>query len=386
MSGLETMLRTVKDLDFEGKRVLMRVDFNVPIDDNGNILDDNRIRAALPTIQYVFDHGASQVGLMSHLDPWKDNPASRQDERLMMNKVAERTSKLLGQDVTKLDNCVDIVIPSDRIVVLENLRFHAGEKKNDKVFAKKLAEHWEVYVNDAFGTLHREHASVDAVTHYFDEPCAGLLIEKELQYLDPVLKNPKKPLYVVLGGAKVGGKIDVIHSLSKKAEGIYIGGAMALAFAGVKMEPFVGEKEIEQAKELLSQYQKKIFLPIDYTTDNRKNISAKEFREGIVAYDIGSETVPRWAKQMACAGTIIWNGSLGLTETKPFDNGTNAFIEFLSKATKNDVITIVCGGNSAADIRRVGMEDKVSHVSTGGGASLEYLEGKDLPGLKPLYV
>jgi 3-phosphoglycerate kinase len=379
MSGLEEMLRTVKDVGIENKRVLIRVDFNVPIDDSGNITDDFRIKSALPTINYCLEHGASQVVLMSHLDPWKDNPASEKDPRLKMDNIAYELSELMGQKVSKVNDCVDIELPETKLVLLENLRFHKEEKKDDDGFAKRLSEHGDVYINDAFGTCHRAHASVHAITQYFDEFCAGLLVEKEVEYFQPVMEDPKRPFYVILGGTKVSSKIDVIESLAQRADKIFIGGRMALAFAGLES---IDKEERHKAKSLLEKYSDKIVLPLDYVAEDETLFDSANLPNDKNLYDIGSRTIEDWKEKMKDGRTIVANVILGYVERKPFDNATNQMIRFMADS---DAITIIGGGDSVSAVMKSGRYDDISHVSTGGGASLELLEGKELPGLKVLY-
>jgi len=387
MEDLETMLKTLKDMDFKGKRVLMRVDFNVPIgnpDGKGDIEDDFRIRSVLPTINYVLDHGASQVVLMSHLDPWDDISPTTKDPRLKMDKVAKRLSELLEQDVKKVDDCINISLPSAKVVMLENLRFYKEEKKNDVKFAEALAKNGQVYVNDAFGTCHRAHASVEAVVKYFKEYGAGLLVQKEVEMLYPVMKTPKKPFYVIMGGSKVKSKIDVIESIGKKADKIFIGGKMALAFAGVE---YIDQEERDAASNLMDKFPAKLILPLDYMTEDKAILLAES---PLIAsaerkiYDIGSKTIKEWKRELTDAKTVFSNIIVGYFEKPPFDNGTNSLIRYMVELTKKGVITIIGGGDSASAVQKLGLQDKVSHVSTGGGASLELLEGKELPGLKVL--
>jgi|TARA_B100002003_G_C14138587_1_gene547576 phosphoglycerate kinase len=381
MGDLEYMLRTVRDINLKNKRVLIRVDFNVPIDDKGNVTDDFRIRSSLPTINYCLEQGASQVVLMSHLDPWKENPASDKyprDSRLEMDKVAETLSDLIGEKVSKVDDCVDIVLPDTRIVLLENLRFYKGEKKDDLGFAQKLARHGDVYVNDAFGTSHRKHASVHAITRYFEEPCAGLLVEKEVRYFQPVMSDPDRPFYVILGGIKVSSKIDVIESLAQKADKLFIGGRMALAFADSEL---IGQEERDKAKKLLEKYSDKIVLPLDYVAEDKQAYDLDNLPHDKNLYDIGPKTIEDWKDKMSNAQTIVANVILGYVELNPFDNGTKEMIGFMADSK---AVTIIGGGDSVSAVMKSGRYHDIDHVSTGGGASLELLEGKKLPGLEVL--
>ncbi len=372
------MLRILKNTDIRDKRVLVRVDFNVPIDEKGEILDDFRIRSSLPTIKHLIDNGASQIILMSHLDPWKDNPASNKDPRLKMDNVANKLSELIGERVTKTNDCIDIELSNSYIILLENLRFHEEEKNNDRSFAKKLAQYCDVYVNDAFGTCHRSHASVYAITNYVKESCAGLLIEKETMMLNPILESPQHPFYVIIGGAKVESKIDVIENMGESADKILIGGKMALAFQGVT---YIDENEREEARILMEKYPDKIILPSDYITEDEKEVDAVVIPENKNLFDLGSKTLSEWKDILDNAKTVIWNGPLGYFENPPFDAATNELANYLANSS---AITIIGGGDSANAIRKLNLQDKMTHVSTGGGASLEFLEGKELPGLEVL--
>ncbi len=367
------MLKTLKNTNIKGKRVLVRVDFNVPLDKRGRILDDFKIRSSLETIKYL--KKAKQIVLMSHLDPWKN--AIKKDKRLRMNNVAKQLSRLIGSNVKKVDDCVDIELPSDKIVLLENLRFHKGEMSNDKNFAKRLAKNGEVYVNDAFGTCHRAHASVNAVVKHFKSRCAGLLVEKEVAMLSPVLKNPKHPFYAILGGAKVGSKMGVIEKLCKSADSILMGGKMALAFADAG---YIDKDDRIKAKKLMEKYSDKIVLPVDYVLDNKKQVNSVSIPKNKKVFDIGSGTVLWWKKVLSNAKMVVWNGPLGYFEKKPFDRSTNEIAKYLSKKNVN---VIIGGGDSANSVRKLNLGKKI-HVSTGGGASLEFLEGKKLPGLRVL--
>ena len=371
------MLKTLKDLDLKDKRVLVRVDFNVPLDKKGNIVDDFKIRCSLPTLNYIKSR-AKHVVLMSHLDPWKDNPVIKKDSRLKMDKIAKRLSKLIGEKIVKVDDCVDVKIPSDKIVLLENLRFHRGEKKNDLVFAKKLSHYGDVYVNDAFGTCHRSHSSVNAITRYFRKRCAGLLVEKEVKMLNPVLKSPHHPFYVVLGGSKIKSKINVIKRFSKKADKIFIGGKMALAFMNIS---YIDLEERKIAKKLIKRFSDKIVLPVDYVLENKKIVYVNLIPNNKKIFDVGPRTMLEWKNALKGSKTIVWNGPLGYFEKKPFDKSTNDLIRFLARS---EAKTIIGGGETADSVRNLNLQNKMTHVSTGGGASLEFLEGGKLIGLKVL--
>ncbi len=371
------MLKTLKNTNVRGKRVLVRVDFNVPIDNRGKILDDFKIRCSLETIKYLKKKKAKQIILMSHLDPWKDNPASGRDLRLRMDSVAEILSKLIKGDVVKMHDCVDVKLPSDYIILLENLRFHKEEEKNDKKFAKKLAKNGDVYVNDAFGTCHRAHASVDSIVKYFKNYCAGLLVEKEVKMLYPVLKNPKHPFYFILGGAKIASKIGVIEKFGKIADKIFIGGKMSLAFLDI---PYIDKEDRLKARKLNKKYFDKIFLPVDFVLDDKKILDVRCIPKNKKIFDIGPITILLWKRIISDAKMVVWNGPLGYFEKKPFDRSTNEIAKYLSK---KNLDVIIGGGDSENAVRKLNLGKKI-HVSTGGGASLEFLEGKKLPGLKVL--
>jgi len=383
---------TIKDLDIKGKKVLMRVDFNVPLDKKtGAITDDARIKEALPTIKYALDNGAKKVILMSHMG----RPDGKIVEGLRMNVVAVKLSQLLGKDVEKLDDCVGdevkkkIEASSRRIILLENLRFHAEEEAGDENFAKQLASLADVYVNDAFGTAHRAHASTTIVAKFLPS-ALGFLMEKEVKYLSSAL-NPAKPYVVILGGAKVSDKIDVINSLMKTADKILVGGAMAYTFLksqGVDVgNSRVEADKLDLAKGILEQALKqnvKILLPVDHlAVDNldapTKKQVVKVIPAGMLGVDIGPETIKLFSAELKDAKTVLWNGPVGIFEKDDYAAGTKALAECL--ASLKGAIVIVGGGDSAAAAKKFKVADKLAHVSTGGGASLEFLEGKELPGI-----
>jgi len=383
---------TVKDVDFKGKCVIVRVDFNVPLDKKtGEIADDTRMKEALPTIKYVLEHGAKKLILMSHLG----RPDGKVVPGLSMNPVAKKLSQLLGEDVEKLDDCVGdevknkISTSSKRVILLENLRFHAEEEEGDEKFAKQLASLAEVYVNDAFGTAHRAHASTTIIAKFLPS-CLGFLMEKEVKYLSSAL-SPNKPYVVILGGAKVSDKIDVISNLMQKADKILIGGAMAYTFIKSKGED-VGNSRVEAdkldvAKNILQEADKKkvkIVLPIDHLViDNLDNPTVKKTVDnipaGFLGVDIGPKTVELFKKELSDAKTVLWNGPVGIFEKDDYAKGTQALAECLANLKQATVI--VGGGDSASAAKKFKVADKLSHVSTGGGASLEFLEGKALPGI-----
>ncbi len=388
--------KTIKDLDLKGKKVIIRVDFNVPLSKDGKITDDRRIKAALPTIQYALDQGALQVILMSHLG----RPGGEAVEDMRLTPVGARLSELLGEKVLKLDDCIGeevkkkIEESSEKVILLENLRFHKKEKKNDPDFAKELASLADVYVNDAFGSAHRAHASVAGITQYLPS-AAGFLLEKEINYLGNAVENPKKPFTVVLGGAKVSDKIAVIENLLEKADSIIIGGAMAYTF--LKAQGIaVGASKVEDdkmdvAKNLLDKAKTKnvkFALPVDHivsqsieSTDNVKT-EEKDIPDGWLGVDIGPETIDEYKKILSRAKTIVWNGPMGVFEVDAFAKGTQAIAEHI--ATLKDAISIIGGGDSAAAVAKFKVEKDMTHISTGGGASLEFLEGKELPGVAAL--
>lgn len=386
---------TVKDIDLKGKTVLMRADFNVPQDANLNITDDTRIRATLPTIKYILQNKAKKLILMSHLG----RPEGKVVEKYSLKPVASRLKELLGEPVAFLNDCVgdsikeSIGSAKERVILLENLRFHAEEESNDANFAKQLASLGEIYVNDAFGTAHRAHASTEGVTHYL-KSAAGFLLEKEIQYLGNAVQNPARPFMVILGGAKVSDKIGVIENLLPKCDAIIIGGGMAYTFLKAQGKP-IGNSKLEKdkldlAKSILDKamvLKKDILLPIDNVIVDTIDPNAKTeivgegIPDGKIAVDIGPKTISLFEEKLKSAKTIVWNGPLGIFEMDAFSKGTEQVAKFIStlKAT-----TIIGGGDTAAAIAKFKLEDKMTHISTGGGASLEYLEGKILPGVAAL--
>jgi len=384
--------KTIEDVKVDGKRVLVRVDFNVPLAE-GEVTDDTRIRAALPTIRYLLDRGA-RVILCSHLG----RPKGKVVEGLRMDPVASRLSELLDRPVRKVDDCVgpeveaaaDEMEPGD-VLLLENLRFHAGEKANDPDFARQLAGLADLFVNDAFGTAHRAHASMAGVPAYLPA-VAGFLMGKELAYLGAALDIPRRPFIAILGGAKISDKIGVIDNLLDRVDAILIGGGMANTFLKAKGyevgQSLVEDESLETATRLLATAGDKLVLPVDVVVADRFDAEA-EYRTVPVdavppdwrILDIGPQTVSLFEARLANARTIVWNGPMGVFEFPAFAVGTEAIAEILGEL---DATTVIGGGDSAAAIRRAGVTDKVTHVSTGGGASLEFLEGKDLPGVVAL--
>lgn len=385
---------TVKDVDFKGRKVIMRVDFNVPLDDKLNITDDIRIRAAVPTIKYIVDKGAAKLILMSHLG----RPKEKRDDKYSLKPVAQRLAKLLGIPVKMLDDCVNVKpqveAAAEKVVLLENLRFHKEEEGNDPNFAKELAGLGDIYVNDAFGTAHRAHASTEGVTHYLPS-VAGFLLEKEIEYLVGALDNPKRPFAIILGGAKVSDKIGVIENLLPKADIIIIGGGMAYTFLAAMGKKIGNSKleadKVEVAGKILDEAKKnkvKVELPVDHLAADKFDASAKavavnsrDIPDGLMGLDIGPETVGNFKAALKSAKTIVWNGPLGVFEFEAFEKGTREIAEFISGI---GATTIIGGGDTAAAIAKFSLEDKMSHISTGGGASLELMEGKILPGIAAL--
>ena len=379
-------MRFLRNINVKRKRVLVRTDFNVPLDKEGKIVDDSRIQAALPTIEYLLDNNAKLI-LMSHLG----RPKGKVIENLKMDVVAAHLSFLLGREVVKLDDSVGIKIPNKKVVLLENLRFHKEEEENDEHFAKKLASYGDIYVNDAFGTSHRAHASVEAITRFIPG-CAGLLLEKEVKALGNLLSNPDRPFIAILGGAKVSDKIGVIKNLLPKVDALLIGGAMMFTF--IKANGFsvgkslVEEDKVELAQNLLTKAKKKIILPVDAVVakDKKQDTDVKtvpvtKIPKNYYGLDIGDETVEIFKAILKEARTVFWNGPLGMVEIEQFATATNEIAQFIAEL---DSTTIIGGGDSVAVVKKLGLAEKISHVSTGGGASLEFLEGKTLPALKAL--
>ncbi len=386
---------SIKDIDLKGKKVLVRADFNVPLDANLAITDDTRIRATLPTIRYILQNGAKKVILISHLG----RPDGKAVEKYSLKPVALRLESLLGEKVKFINECVgdsvsqNIEAASEKVVLLENLRFHAQEEANDPVFAKQLAAFGDIFVNDAFGTAHRAHASTEGVTHYL-KAVAGFLIEKEIEYLGNAVVNPQRPFMVILGGAKVSDKIGVIENLLPKCDAIIIGGGMAYTFLKAQGKP-IGNSKLEKEKldlaknilEKAQQLKKEILLPVDNvvvdTIDQnaKTEIVGENIPDGKIAVDIGPQTINRFANALKSAKTVVWNGPLGIFEVDAFSKGTEAIAKQLCSI---QATTIIGGGDTAAAVVKFKVEEKMTHISTGGGASLEFLEGKTLPGIAAL--
>lgn len=389
--------KTIRDVDLKGKRVLVRVDFNVPIEE-GRITDDTRITAAMPTLKAILAQKPRSLVLMSHLGRPKDKP----EPQYSLKPVADALSKLVEKPVELVedptaDSAVDQVnkLPEGSVVLLENTRFYPGETKNDTDFAKKLARFGDVYVNDAFGSAHRAHSSTEAVARLMPA-VAGLLMEKELDYLANALENPKRPLVAILGGAKVSDKIKVIEALLAKADKLLIGGGMANTFfkaQGRKMgKSLVEDSALDMARDLLAKAGGKLILPVDQTiADDFKNDAktqivdaTQDVPDNWEVLDIGPKTVEQFRNILKDAKTVVWNGPMGVFEMENFAKGTNAVAQILAELTPKGVITIIGGGDSAAAVQQAGLADKMTHISTGGGASLELLEGQALPGVVAL--
>ncbi len=413
------MKKTIRDVDLKNKRVLMRVDFNVPLKD-GVVGDDTRIRAALPSIQYVLEQGASRVVLMSHLG----RPKGKVNPDFSLAPAAAHLQDLLGKDVAFAPDCVGTevealadALPQGGVMVLENLRFHAEEEGKAKVaddataeeaaaakadmaekqetFAADLAKLGDIYVDDAFGTAHRAHASMAVVTKHMQDSVSGFLLEKEIKYLGDAVRAPKHPFVAIIGGAKISGKIDVLTNLADKVDTIIIGGAMVYTFFLAKGIPvgnsLIEEDRVDMARETLAKLAAagvKVMLPVDHVVAdafsaeaNTAVVGVNGIADGWMALDIGPETAKLYAAEIAGAKTIVWNGPMGAFEMAPFAGGTMAVTQAVADA---DCVSIIGGGDSVSAVNKSGLADKMTHISTGGGASLEFLEGKALPGIAAL--
>lgn len=395
------MKLAVSDLEVKGKRVLVRVDFNVPLDKkSGAIRDDTRIRASLPTIQHLVSKGA-RVVLMSHLG----RPDGKVVPAMSLAPCAQRLSELLQKPVGMAQDSIGPEVEAQAealrdgdILLLENLRFHPEEEANEAGFAKQLASLGDLYVNDAFGTAHRAHASTEGVTRFLSPCAAGLLMLKEMEYLGKALESPERPFVAILGGAKISGKIDVIENLLDKVDVLLIGGGMMYTFYKAKGfevgKSLLEAEKVELARSVMEEAKEKgrrFVLPVDVLvsdslepTAQTKVVAATAIPEDWYGVDIGPESIKAFSVEIQKAKTVVWNGPLGIFETEAFAQGTLAIAQALAEATQKDVTTIVGGGDSAAAVAKAGLEDQVSHVSTGGGASLEFLEGKTLPGVAAL--
>lgn len=391
---------TIDSVELKDKKVLVRVDFNVPLDENMNVTDDNRIVESLPTIKKIIAEGGKAI-LMSHLG----RPKGKVNPKYSLKPVAEKLSGLLGQPVKFAPDCIGDAVKAmadglkpGEVLLLENLRFHAEEEANDPAFAEKLAAVADLYVNDAFGSAHRAHASTEGVTKFVKTAVSGYLMKKELDYLGGALGNPVRPYCAILGGAKISGKIDVINNILDKVDTLIIGGGMAYTFfkaMGHEIGTSLLEAEkIDLAKELLEKVKDKglnFLLPVDvrvtaeFSDDSPAEVVAiDKMPADKMGLDIGPETVKLFSQAVKNSKTVVWNGPMGVFEFDNYATGTNAIAEALVEATAEGSITVVGGGDSAAAIAKAGLKDKVTHVSTGGGASLEFLEGKVLPGVDVL--
>ena len=390
--------QTIKDLPAEslrGKRALVRVDFNVPLDEHGHVSDDTRIRAAIPTLEYLLDRGAKVV-LLSHLG----RPKAKPEPKYSLEPVSRRLAELLPRRKVTFVESTDSdeaqkathMIGEGEVLLLENTRFLPGEEKNDDGLSRTFAELGDLYVNDAFGTAHRAHASTEGVARHLKPAVAGLLMQKELDYLQGALEHPKKPFVAILGGSKISGKIDVIEALLPKVDALLVGGAMACTFykaMGLETgKSLVEPDRVEMAKELIEKAGSILILPHDAMVApsieagaQAKSVSRENIPADMAMLDIGARTAESYARAIASANTVLWNGPMGVFETPPFDKGTRAIAEAMAQATAKGATTIVGGGDSAAAVEQAGLASKMSHVSTGGGASLEFLEGKTLPGV-----
>jgi len=392
-------IATLTEADLKGKRVFVRCDFNVPVDADRNITDDTRIRAALPTIQALTSKGAKVI-LASHFGRPKGV-----DEALRLTPVAKRLSELLGQTVVKTDDCIGdeaaaevAAMNNGDVVLLENVRFHPEEEKNDPEFAKKLASVADLYVNDAFGTAHRAHASTEGVTKYLSPSVAGLLVEKELKFLQDAIENPKRPLAAIVGGSKVSSKIGVIETLIDKVDKIFLGGGMIFTFykaRGMSVgSSLVEDDKLELARTLEAKAKAKgvqFLLPTDVLVAdkfsaeaNTQIVSVDAIPDGWMGLDIGPDSIKTFQAALADVKSVIWNGPMGVFEIDKFAKGTEAIAHTLAQLTPTGTTTIIGGGDSVAAVEKVGLAGQMSHISTGGGASLELLEGKVLPGIAAL--
>jgi 3-phosphoglycerate kinase len=386
---------TLKDIRIDNMTLLVRVDYNVPQDSNLQITDDTRIRATLPTIRYILEHGAKKVILISHLG----RPEGKRVAKYSLKPVAARLTELLGQDVLFLDDCIGedikkgIVAARGKVILLENLRYHVEEEANDARFAQQLASLADLFINDAFGTAHRAHASTEGVTHYL-KSVAGLLLEKEIQYLGSAMDKPQKPFMVMLGGSKVSDKIGVISHMLPKCDAIIVGGGMAYTFLKVQGKTIGNSKlekdKLEVARSILDQAQqmgREILLPVDHLVVDRISpdadiqVAGENIPDGKIAVDIGPKTIVLFKSRLKTAKTVLWNGPLGIFEMDPFSKGTREIASFIATLK---CVSVIGGGDTAAAMARFNLADQMTHISTGGGASLEFLEGRTLPGIAAL--
>lgn len=394
-------MKTIQDINFDNKRALIRVDFNVPLNKDGEVTDNTRIKAAIPTIKLILEKGGSVV-LMSHLG----RPKNGAEEKFSLKHVVKSLESLIGTDVTFIDDCIsdkafEITknLSSGKVVLLENLRFYSEEKDGNLEFAKKLSQHGDIYINDAFGTAHREHASTAIIAEFFPEnKYFGLLLEKEIKNIDALLKSPQAPTTAIIGGAKVSSKISIIEKLIDTVDQIIIGGGMAYTFVkalgGQVGDSLVEDDYLQTALEVLSLAKEKdvqIHLPIDTIVADRfandaiaKSCEISKIEEGWMGLDIGAETIDRFNTVIQSSRTILWNGPMGVFEMENFKNGTVAVANALVNATDAGAFTLIGGGDSVSAINQLNLAERVSYVSTGGGAMLEYLEGIELPGIKAI--
>ncbi|MDD3822959.1 MAG: phosphoglycerate kinase [Sphaerochaetaceae bacterium] len=389
-------LYTVKDLDLRGKRVLIRVDFNVPLKD-GVVTDDTRIAGALPTIKYILEQKGTSVVVMSHFG----RPKGKKDPAFSMAPIAKRFSELLGRPVKLASDVIGQTVRSEvgslaagEVLLLENVRFYKEEEANDEQFAKELASYGDVYVNDAFGTAHRAHASTEGVAHFLPS-AAGFLIEKEVKFFAPLLENPDKPFVAIIGGSKVSSKISVLESLVRTCDAIVIGGGMAYTFLKVQGHAIgnslLEAEYIEVARSFLAKAASnkvRVILPLDHVCASEFNeqaapvaVDGVDIPEGMIGMDVGPKTLAVIAKELSGAKSIVWNGPMGVFEFASFANGTKEVARMVAEC---DGTTVVGGGDSVAAVNQFGFAERIDHVSTGGGASLEFLEGQQLPGIKAL--
>lgn len=389
--------RTIRDLDVAGKRVLVRVDFNVPLDEDSRIIDDTRIRAALPTIEHLLAQGASVI-LMSHLG----RPHGQRVPALSLAPVAEHLSQLLGRAVGMAPDCVGAAVAAQaaalqpgQVLLLENVRFHPEEEQNERTFAQQLAEPGDAYVNDAFGAAHRAHASTEGVPRCMGARASGLLMEREISYLDEALRRPQRPFTAILGGAKISGKIELIEHLLNQVDALLIGGGMAYTFfkaLGLEIgDSLLEEDRLDTARQLLTRVENEgldFQLPTDcvvadrFAADAQAQVVARDaIPRGWQGMDIGPQTRQRYADQIARGGTIVWNGPLGVCEMESFAQGTQQIIQTLADATREGALSIIGGGDTAAAVTQAGLAQAMTHISTGGGASLECMSGRVLPGV-----
>lgn len=391
---------TVRDINFRGRKVLLRVDFNVPLNDKQEITDDTRIREALPTVRKIIQDGGIVIAC-SHLG----RPKGKHVPEMSLRPVAAHLGKLLGREVKFAEDCIgpeaaNVVrkLTPGGCVLLENLRFHKEEEANDSEFARKLASLADIYVNDAFGSAHRAHASTEGVVQFFNQAVAGFLMEKELDYLGKAVGNPERPFAAILGGAKISGKIDVVQNLMSKVDVLIIGGGMVFTFAkamGYQIgDSLLEEDRVEMAREIIDTAREKkikLYFPTDavVASDIAEDVTTQvvpidKIPAGMKGLDIGPDSIRLFTRTLADCRTVVWNGPMGVFEVNQFAEGTLAIARVLAELTSKGAVTIVGGGDSAAAVAQAGLSEKLSHISTGGGASLEFLEGKRLPGVAAL--